>query len=565
MRRLTLTVLFVLVAAGITWAMLTSGPRIADDSVLSLELGGEYEEAPPTDALSQFVARGPALPTLLLQFDKAAADERISGVLLHIRPLGIGWARIQELRAAILRLRESGKPVIALLDVASFNATRELLLASAASEVYVVPGYLGPLAGLAGEVVFLAGLLDKLGIQAEYERIGDYKSAPEMFASRSMSEPARANATALFDGLFSQIVADIATGRGLAPERVRELIDAAPGTADEVVAAGLADGVSSRHDALKLFKLDAAEEVELDTYLHVDPRDLGLRDGPAIALIFGDGTIVTGPGGRAQRFAADPVTEALESAGRNDEIEAIVLRVNSGGGSPLASEQIWNAVRRVQKLKPVVVSLADAAASGGYYVASAGDAIFAWPGTLTGSIGVFTLHFAYQRMYEKLDIGVERFTRGPFAGAGGGSAPMTPEQREREGDFVRSLYEEFVGRVAEGRGIDVVRVDRLGRGQVWLGDAALDHGLIDGLGGLHAAVEDAKLKAGIDASVDPRRIVFPGPRGLRRQVRDLLRGELGDWVRAQLMPIKLPDPLALFAGALDERAAYLPTWWVDFE
>lgn len=566
MRRLVMAFLFVVVVAGITWAMLTSGPKIPDGSVLSIELSGEFEEAPPTDALSQFLARGPALPTLLLQLEKAAADERIAAVLLHIRSLGVGWARAQELRDSVARLRDSGKPVLALLDLASFNATRELLVASAASEVYVVPGYLGPLAGLAGEVVFLSGFLDKLGIEAESERIGDYKSAPEMFSERRMSSPARENANALFDGLYEQLVAQIADGRGLEEERVRELIQAAPGTAEEVVKAQLADGVATYRQVLERAGLAEAERIELDTYIHVDPRDLGLRDGPAIALIFGDGTIVSGHGGRGQSFASEPVAKALESAAESDEIKAVVLRINSGGGSALASEQLWSAVRRVRERKPVVVSLADAAASGGYYVASAADAIYAEPGTLTGSIGVFTLHFAYEKLYAKLDIGVERFARGPFAGAAGGSAPMSALQRSRESDFVRSMYEDFLDRVSQGRGIEVDEVDRLGQGRVWLGTAALERGLIDGLGGLHAAVAHAKQAAGIGDDVDPRRIVFPGPRGLRQQARDLLRGELRSWAVAQLLPIELRSPFAAFAHAFEGRGvAYLPTWWIDFD
>lgn len=566
MQRLALAFLFVLVVIGITWAMLTSGPRIPDGSVLTLELSGEFEEAPPTDTLGQLLARGPALPTVLLQLEKAAADERISAVLLHIRPMRLGWARSQELREGVARLRDSGKPVIAVLDLLSFNATRELLVASAASEVYVVPGYLGPLAGLAGEIVFLSGLLDRVGIEAESERIGDYKSAPEMFAARGMSGPARENANALFDGLYDQLVAQIAAGRGLSEERVRGLIQAAPGTAQEMLDAGLADGIATRHQALDKAGLADAELVELDTYIHVDPSDLGLRDGPAIALVFGDGTIVSGRGGRGRQFAAQPVEDALESAAEDDEIEAVVLRINSGGGSPLASEQLWGALRRVRERKPVVISLGDAAASGGYYVASAGEAIYAQPGTITGSIGVFTLHFAYEKLYEKLDIGVERFVRGPFAGAAGGSAPMTELQRAREGDFVRSMYEEFLERVSQGRGIDVAEVDRLGQGRVWLGAAALENGLIDGLGGLHAAVDHAKRAAGIDADVDPRRVVYPGPRGLREQLQALLHGELRGQALARLLPIELPHPLAVFAEAFEGRGvAYVPGWWIDFD
>lgn len=566
MQRLVLAFLVVVVVAGITWALLTSGPDIPDGSVLELELAGDFEEVPPTDMLAQLTARGPALPTLLLQLDKAAADERIAAVLLHVRPLRVGWARAQELADAIERVRDSGKPVIALLDMASFNATRELLIASAASETYVVPGFLGPLAGFAGEVVFLRGALERIGVRAESARIGDYKSAPEMFTDRGMSGPARENAHALFDGLYAQLVARIAAGRGLSEERVHELIRAAPGTDRELVEARLADAVATRREALERTGLGEAEVVGLDTYLHVDPTDLGLRDGPAIALIFGDGMIVPGHGSRSRRFASEPVAKALERAAEDEEIRAIVLRINSGGGSPLASEHLWLAVQRAAEEKPVVVSLADAAASGGYYVASAGDAIYAQAGTLTGSIGVFTLQFSMEELYAKLDIGVERFARGPFAGAVGDSAKLTELQRARIGDFVSALYEDFVERVSEGRGIDVAEVDRLGQGRVWLGADAVENGLVDGLGGLHAAIDHAKRAAGIEADVDPRRVVFPGPRGAREQLRDLLRGELRSWVQAQLWPVELPDPLLALGEVLDSGGfAYLPGWWIEFD
>jgi protease-4 len=464
-----------------------------------------------------------------------------------------------------VRLRESGKTVVALLDLATLNATRELLLASAASKVYVVPGYLGPLAGLSGEFLFLSGFLDKLGIQFEYERVGDYKSAPEMFAAREMSEPARRNANALFDGLFDQLVTRLAVGRGLSPERVRALVAAAPGTADEIVEAKLADGVATKKEALRLAGLEDAPEVRLDTYLHVDPRDLGLRDGPTIALVFGDGTIVPGPGGRSQRFAADPIAKALREAGEDDDVAAIVLRINSGGGSPLASELLWSTVREVTEEKPVVVSMADAAASGGYYVASAGNAIFAEPGTLTGSIGVFLIRPAYRGLYEKLGVQTETLARGPFASVSGGSGPFTPEQRARTKHFVHALYSEFLERVATGRGIDVEQVDRVAQGQVWLGDAALELGLIDGLGGLHAAVARAKQEAGIDADVDPRRAVFPGPRSIGEQVRGLMRGELRTWLVRQVMPFELPSLFAALAESFEGGVAYLPSWWIEFD
>ena len=566
MRRLITIALILGVAVMIGYALLRSGPRIPETSVLVLELGGRLEEAPAIDALQQLTARGPALPTLLLQLEKAAADRRIKAVLMRIRALDIGYARVQELRDAVSRVREAGKPVIALLDLASLNATRELYLASSADKIYLVPGFLGPFAGIAGQYLHLGGFFEKLGIQVEYERVGDYKSAPEMFAAREMSEPARQTFNELLDGLFAQIVGGIAAGRGLDAARVRQLVDAAPSTAAEYTAAGLADGVADQEEILEREGLEDAEELLWDTYLQVDPRDLGLRTGPQIALIFGDGPIVQGERGRPPRrrtFAADTIAEALEEAGEAEDVRAIVLRINSGGGSALASDQLWRKLRKVSEKKPVVVSMADAAASGGYYVASGANAIIAEPASLTGSIGVFFLRPTLSGLYRKLDIGSEVLARGRHAAIAAGDEPFTPEQRERTSHFVRALYQDFVERVSTGRGVSIEEVDRLGQGRVWLGEAALARGLVDELGGLYAAVKRAKVEAELDADVDPERVIFPGPRKLIEQVRGLMQGELAGWLMERTLPVELPEILRSAPFLAEGDLAYLPPYWIE--
>ncbi len=566
MRRIITIALVLGVAAMIGIALLRTGSQIPEQSVLVLELGGQLEEAPPLDALQRLSARGPALPTLLLQLEKAAADTRVQAVLLQIRALDIGYARIQELRDAVMRLRRAGTVVIALLDLATLNATRELYLASSADKIYLVPGFLGPFAGIAGQYLHLGGFFEKLGVQIEYERVGKYKSAPEMFAARELSEPAREIFNNLLDGLFAQIVTGIATGRGLEATRVRELVEAAPSTADEYIAVGLADGVADLKQVLELEGLGEAEEVRWDVYVRVDPRDLGLRSGPRIALIFGDGPITQGGRGlspRARAFAADSISEALEDAAEDEDILAVVLRINSGGGSALASDQLWRVVQRVREKKPVVISMADAAASGGYYVASAATAIVAEPATLTGSIGIFFLRPALSGLYRKLGIGSEVLARGPYAEIAVGDKPFTAAQRERTSRFVRALYQEFLERVASGRGVSTEEVDRLGQGRVWLGESALAHGLVDELGGLHAAVTRAQHEAGLDPELDPERVILPGPRGLVNQLSDLMRGELSRGLMERIIPVRLPLILRSAALLVEGELAYLPPYWVE--
>ena len=564
MRRLIGSAVAILVVLGIAIALWSSGPRIPDGSVLVVELSGDLSEAPPLDALSRLSARGPALPTLLLLLEMATVDERVAAVLLHIRPLQVGCARIQELRDAISRVRSGGKQVLAVLDMAVLNATREMYLASAADQVYVAPGFLGPLAGIIGQSIFLGSFFEKIGIKFEYVRVGDYKSAVEMFSDDEMSEFAREMTNELFDGLFSQITSGIAEGRSLSPSAVTALVDEAPGTAEEYLKAGLADAIAGRDEALRLAGFEDAEELTTAYYSRVNPNRLGLRNGPSVALIFGDGMLVQSGGGRFSGGAgADEIGKALESAADDEQVRAIVLRVNSPGGSSMASEQLWRAIRSATERKPVVVSLADTAASGGYYIASGGDAIIAEPATLTGSIGIFLMRPAFSGLYEKLAIGTEVIVRGPHAGISGSDAPLTAAHHERITTWIRSLYAEFVQRVADGRGMEPDEVDRVGQGQVWLGTTALEHGLVDEMGGLWAAVQRAKREANIPDDVDPRRVLLPGPRSTSEQIRQLLRGELTAWLRNKLFPVELPQAMT-WAWLLPEAdLLMLPTYWIE--
>ncbi len=564
MRRLIGGGAAVLVALVIGMALWQPGPRIPEGSVLVLELSGQLAEAPPVDTLSRLTARGPALPTLLLLLEMAGADERISGVLLHIRSLNVGYARIQELRDAVLRIRGSRKQVVALLDVAHFNATREMYLASSADQVFVVPGFLGPLAGIAGQSIFLGSLFEKIGVRYEFVRIGDYKSAVETFSASEMSEPARQMTNEIFDGLFAQITSGIAEGRNLAAADVVALIDEAPATSEEYLQAGLADGIAGRDEVLESAGFEQSEEISSADYLRVPPGRLGLRSGPQIALIFGEGTIIqSGRSTLTRSCPADEIGAAIERAAEEEAVRAIVLRVNSPGGSSLASEQLWRAIRRAREKKPVVVSMAEVAASGGYYVASGADAILAEPATLTGSIGIYFLRAEFSGLYEKLEIGTELFTRGPLAGISGGNEPLTPEQLARTSDWIRTLYAEFLARVAEGRGVDPEDVDKVGQGHVWLGATALENGLIDELGGLWAAVQRAKREANIPADVDPERVLFPGPRSTREQIRQLLRGELAAWLRGVLFPVRLPEVMTWDWLGLGGDLLLLPPYWVE--
>jgi protease IV len=564
MRRSVVATLVLLVVVMVGLALWAVRRHLPDHSVLVLELEGDVDEMPPLDLIGQWTARGPALPTLLLLLDMAAADSRIDGVLLHIKTLGVGYARLEELRDAVARVRAAGKKVVALVDETSFNATRELFLASAASRVLVDPGSLAPLGGIAGQFLHLQGFFEKLGVKWEYSRVGEYKSAVEEFAAREMSPKAREMTTALIDGVFAQVVDGIASGRQLKAEKVRALFESVPGTPKELVEAGLADDVAGRKDALEKAGLKDAHEVEADAYQRVDASSLGLRRGPKIALVFGDGTIVDERGRSLQRvFAADDTEKALDEAADDDDIKAVVLRVNSPGGGTQASERIWRAVQRVREKKPVVISMADYAASGGYYVASGATAIVAEPATFTGSIGVYVLRPAFAGVFEKLDIGHELIGRGAYAGVAVGDAPLTPVQRARTDAFTQAAYADFLARVSEGRGTTPEAVDKVGRGHVWLGSDALANNLIDEFGGLSAAVARARREAKLEDEPDPRRVILPEPRGAMDQLKSFLHGESSFRLLRAALPFELPELPAFASLAPNGGVVYLPPVWLE--
>ena len=566
MRRSIAGMLVLLVLLMIGVALWVVRRHLPEHSVLVVELEGDLDEEPPRDLIGQWTARGPALPTLLLLLDMAAVDQRIDGVLVHIKALRVGYARLQELRDALAQVRTAGKRVLALVDETSLNGTRELFLASAANRVLVDPGTLAPLGGIAGQFLHLAGFFEKLGVKWEYSRVGEYKSAVEEYAARTMSPKAREMTEGLIDGVFAQSVDAIATGRGLSGERVRALFESVPGTPKELIEAGLADEVSGRKEALEKGGLKDANEVDTATYQRIDPSSLGLRRGPRIGLVFGDGVIVDERGRTLQKlFVAEEVEKALDAAADDDAIKAVVFRVNSPGGGTQASERIWRAVRRVREKKPIVVSMADYAASGGYYVSSAANAILAEPATFTGSIGVYVLRPSFGGTLEKLDIGHETIGRGAYAGMLTGDAPMTPVQRARTDAFTEAAYSDFLDRVSEGRGMPTEKINTLGRGRVWLGSEALANNLVDELGGLTAAVARARREAKLENEPDPVRVILPAPESAIDQLKSLVRGESSHLLLQALLPLPVDFPQLPPLGWLASAGglAYLPPVWLE--
>lgn len=534
------------------------GPTIHPGSALVVDLEGEYVEAPQAPLVARLLGQHRVpLVSVLSELRKAGRDARIASVILRIRGLDIGWAKAQDLRDAILALHDRGKRTYAYVECERFGANREYYVASAADEVWLAPGTRAPFVGLAADYIFLGGLWEKLGVGVEVERVGRYKSAAESLAATHMSDANAEMVNSIMDSVESQVVAAVADRRKLTPTEVREIIDQAPMTPQEMLAAKLVDGVGF---------LDAVVEragrppvVESEDYAGVDPRSVGFSPVATFALVYGSGAVVHGDAKISRSgdsvLASTPVAKALRDAAEDPEIKAIVFRIDSPGGSALASDIVYQAVVDAKQKKPLVVSFSDVAASGGYYVAAAADTIVSQPGTLTGSIGVFVVRPVIGGLLDKLGIGHASVTRGAHAGLLLSTEPLSPGTRERLEAEVRSVYDLFVERVSSGRSLDPLYVDEVGQGRVWTGAQANERKLVTALGGLHVAVDRAKEKAGLGRDSDVTLLPYPPPEPLSEQIRKLVLG--GGGVEVAELPM-LPEAVRKIAAALAELPSGAP-------
>ncbi len=500
-------------------------PEIADGSLLVVELSGGYVDGPVSILARLRGEQTQSLLGLTSELRKAARDPRLHGVVFRVRSLELGWAQAEEIRQAILKLSEKGKRTLAVLEVEGFG-NAPYYLASAAERVAATPGGNSPFVGIAAEYLFLGGLFEKLGVDVEYERVGEYKSAVESYAETKMSDANREQTNALIDSIEGQFVRQIAASRKRSEDQVRLAIDSAPSAPESFVEHGLVDEVATFDAAVA--GLGEHAQVKAEDYARVSPESVGFEATASFAIVHGVGAVVVGAGqfsNGSPVMASDTLAEALHDAAADPEVKAIVLRLDSPGGSPLASDLIWQAIRDIQKQgKPVIASLSDLAASGGYYVASAADAIVSQPQTLTGSIGVFVIRPMLGGLMEKLGVGVESITRGARADLLLSTVPLSAEARAVLRDDVQHTYDRFLDRVAEGRGLDKAAVDKVARGRIWTGEQALAIGLVDRLGGIPEAVLAAKEKVGLAPDADVLLVQYPPPKPVAQQLVEALQG-----------------------------------------
>lgn len=464
---------------------------------------------------------------------KAADDDSVAGVILDIQSPEVGRGKVEELRAAIHRFRKGGKKIYAQLESAM---PADYLIACACDEIILPEAGVIVLPGIHAEATFYKGLLNKVGIQADFIHMGAYKGAAEPLTRDKFSDPVRENMTTLIDSLYDDMVSTIVKERPLSIAQAKEAIDRGLLTATRAKELGLIDRVAYAdtlkeelavaHDAKSLVYVKNYGQKEVDTdfsgpmgffklmqAMMGGGTSSGRGRGKKIAIVYAVGPITTGKsqssplGGSV--LGSTTIVEALRDANDDKQVAAIVLRIDSPGGSALASDLIWHETQVIEK--PIVASMGDVAGSGGYYIAMGCDRIIATPGTVTGSIGVVGGKLAIRGLYEKLGVTTETIERGKNSGIFSSSGPFTDSQRTVVTEMMEDIYRQFTTKAAEGRKMPVETLRELAGGRVYTGTQAKDNGLIDELGTLHDAIAQAKQLAGLEKDADVRIEVLPEP------------------------------------------------------
>ena len=522
------------------------GPSIPENAVLVVRPGGELLEVRPDDVVGQVLGSdATTVRSIVESLGKAKRDPRITGVLLIPGALELPfWGKLQELRDAIVDFRESGKTVVAFLE---YGGDREYYLATAADRVFLLPTSPLDLTGVASYEVFLRGTLDKLGAYPDFVHIGEYKTAVNQFTQTEFTPEHREMTESLNRDLYEQLVTHIAEARKKSPSDVRALIDDGPFAPAVAEQSGLVDGLAyldqldDRMADLDLFKEDLPH-VEETNYRQVTLRSLGIRPQSRIAVLYAAGVIASGESVydtvNGAVVGSDTMVEQIQRIRDDDSIKAIVLRVDSPGGSSVASDVIWRELtvtREQNPSRPIVASMSDLAASGGYYISMPADVIVAQPATLTGSIGIFGGKVVIGGTLNKIGVSTATVQSGRNATISSPFEPFTPGQREKIMGYMRVFYDGFVQKAATARRRTPAQLEEVAQGRVWTGQQAMERGLVDMLGGLETAVAVAKDRAGIPENEDVELVTYPAPRTLYEALSERLSQGAGAAVWSRVL------------------------------
>jgi protease IV len=539
-------------------------PAVPGNATLVVRVGGNLNEVAPGDVVGYL--RGVRTPTVRAVVDnlrKAKVDSRVRAVLL--KPTGFDspfWGKVQEIRDAVLDFKKSGKPIYAYLE---YGGDREYYLATAADKVFLMPSATLDLEGVATYEVFLRGTLDKIGAFPDLHHIGDYKTYSNTFTEKSFTAAHREMDESMNRDLYEQIVRDIADGRKKNEADVRRLIDAGPFLPEDALHAGLVDDVEYEDQVDdKLRGGQPARHIDSDDYARVSLGSVGLNRGPRIAVIYAVGEINGGRSGfdpvNGPVVGSDTLVDYIRQARRDNSIRAIVLRIDSPGGSSIASDAIWRELmiaRRERADRPIVASMSDLGASGGYYIALPAQVIVAQPSTLTGSIGIVGGKFVTGGVYEKLGAHIESTSIGKRAEMNSPARKYNPDELSKVEEQLQAFYDQFVEKVADSRHSTPEKIDAIAQGRVWTGRQAKQNGLVDQLGGLTSAIAIAKQRAKIAAGSDVEIVVYPPRKSFYEIVSDQFSGggesvAVSAWLAANLSKGEIEalramrDPFAIF-------------------
>lgn len=460
--------------------------------------------------------QNPSVLDVVRALDAAATDDRVKALLVRASEYGMPPAQAEEIHDAMLRFRDSGKMILAHAQGFEGTSVTGYLAASAASEIWLQATSTFSATGLATETLFLGGMFDQYDVEADFVQFHEYKNAANTYTESDFTDAHRQATTSLLESLYDVSISKAARARDTTPAQLRALIESGPHSAETALEAGLIDAVGYYVDAEEHVK----EAIEGDeTFLPVGDYARAVKGpnkGPVIAVVAGQGAIMPGeeeidPFGGSSGIFGDTMAASIRAAMEDDDVRAIVLRVDSPGGSAIASDQIWYAVTQAQaKGIPVVASFGSVSASGGYYISASADAIVAMPSTITGSIGVLGGKLAVDGALNRIGLNIEGISvGGEYASAFSSEGGFTEPQREAFTALMADIYDDFVSRVAEGREMTFDEAEALARGRVWTGAQAFERGLVSHLGGYQEALNVARNLAGLEEDEDVRIKRFP--------------------------------------------------------
>jgi protease-4 len=548
---LVLATVLSVVAMLLLYAVASQEPDVPSNATLVLSPSGDLPEIVPDLMLGgggELTIRG-----YVELIRKAKADDRIAGILL--RPGGINspfWAKLQELRDAIEDFKTSGKYVHAWLEYAG---DREYFLATAADRVYLLPSASLDLTGVASYEVFLRGTFDWIGTYPDFLHVGDYKTAVNTYLEKTYTPAHKEMSESINRSQYDQLVRAIAEARNKPEAEIRALIDQGPFQPVDALRVGLIDEVAYEDELDDIAEdLKGADYIDAEDYAGVSWERTGTRRGSKVAVINAAGVINSGGSGfdpvNGPIIGSDSLVEYIREARADRAVKAIVLRVDSPGGSSTASDVIWRELTiSRENNRPVIVSMSDLAASGGYYIALGGDAIVAQPGTLTGSIGVYTGKFVVSGSLEKLGANIEATSNGKHAEIYSPDRRFSPEERTKIQESMQNVYDQFIERTAAARHMAPEKVDEIAQGRVWTGQQAKELGLVDELGGLYKAIDLAKQRARIPSDEEVELVVYPPHRSVYEVLAETLGSPMG-----RLRAATTSDALMELLGPRERRA-----------